>query len=981
MLLAWRCSTRLSLLVALSLLLSACCCNGQYPDADYYWHPDPPTPGLPFNMIVTIPFDYDGSGYLVRFSDFIVRNQQPFNIYGEGWTVETVPGEGNSVASMNCGFSGNEELCWLSGTAGSQAVFNRTMHTPPDASGIKYGFVFDSDDTYRSNIAMGQPRYSLDATFSRVDELSPASSFVPGQAEQEFQFLAVVTNRGPSVQRSGACRLQVSPAGAATWVTPLPAGCAIEGDSGNSILKCSYYSVVDVDASLNVAEGVALIPHPSHRGGFQVELLECGGLIASETLSFEVVGSDTFSFSMDHVEMNLSVAIASKEGTAGKELQLGATINNQGPSSSLGTVCRWTLPKGVSLANDPQVMGCNITSSNGEEGSSQVQCNLDQPLNVLPGSRSIKLAVLLDASLLPEEEVTRMVAVECKDELGVWTERGEAPLIVNTLCNSLSISPLWLNPPSSSSSSNTKRQEEEEEEEEEEKPKEELEFMMEMKSGGPSWAEDVSCTMTFSHGTFLSSSATGSSSFVGPEFCSPLVQEEDLQQVRCVMGQLTTEVPKVFNFSLSVWAEEESFRMTMACNSSTTNSFEATDSLRAVVNVQTGELILLRPNQNFPDEGSSSNSEDDENKSGGGGGSGSDLTGVYVAVPLSVLALVVIVAVVVGFFLVRRKKQRRSLAMRERDLESSYEDGEELYGYKSDVIKNSTNKRGGKNEGGGRKERGGVQIAWEIPFDEMEFEKEIGKGAFGVVWKGSWRDSEVAIKQLLRLQSKSDVEAFQAEVELMKRLRPHANVVLLMGVCMEEGHPFCLVTEFLPRGDLRHFLRSKEGKLVAKDKKTLVRMAREIAAGMSHLHAEGITHRDLAARNLLLGKDLTIKVSDFGLALKQSKLKDGKFEEDTPMPLKWIAPECLESNQYSEKTDVWSYGVTLWELTNQGAEPYPGMSSVEAAVAVLKGHKLESTKADACPAVLQQVMEQCFATDPDERPTFSEIVKLLDRAK
>ncbi|KAL6079714.1 non-membrane spanning protein tyrosine kinase [Balamuthia mandrillaris] len=371
---------------------------------------------------------------------------------------------------------------------------------------------------------------------------------------------------------------------------------------------------------------------------------------------------------------------------------------------------------------------------------------------------------------------------------------------------------------------------------------------------------------------------------------------------------------------------------------------------------------------------SSSASESDREEDGG---DDEDKTPIIAGASVGggLLLLLVVFAVVAAFVIWQRRGSRsRNRFKDQRDLENGVED---LYEMKKDFVAPSAGTEKGVRQG--RVDTLDQGMSWEIAWQDLEFAEKLGEGAFGTVWRGLWRNSEVAIKQVSGLGSEKSLEAFKAEVELMKRLRPHANVVLLMGVCMEEGHPFCLVTEFLPKGDLLRFLQSKEGKKAMKDEKTLLRMAREIAAGMSHLHAEGITHRDLAARNLLLGKDLTIKVSDFGLAHKQEKggEEERQLDEDAQVPVKWLAPEVLKSNTYGPAADVWSYGVILWELANLGMEPYPGMSMEEASLAVLDGQHPDIPS--SLPSILQDIMEECFAADPEERPSFASIVKQLKR--
>ncbi|KAL6060152.1 Tyrosine-protein kinase jak2 [Balamuthia mandrillaris] len=214
-------------------------------------------------------------------------------------------------------------------------------------------------------------------------------------------------------------------------------------------------------------------------------------------------------------------------------------------------------------------------------------------------------------------------------------------------------------------------------------------------------------------------------------------------------------------------------------------------------------------------------------------------------------------------------------------------------------------------------------FSWEIPFEELEFKNEIGRGAFGVVWKGIWRDSDVAIKRL----QESNWKEFAVELEIMQKLRPHTNVLQLLGVAYQDNTPFC-ITELMPKGNLWHFLQTKEGKEFVQTTTNLVQMAKEIAAGMNHLHSEGIVHRDLAARNLLLTETNEIKVSDFGLS---RLIVNVESAQEVIGPLKWMAPECFIESKYSEKSDVWSYGITLWEIITFGKEPYSKMNGIQVA--------------------------------------------------
>ena len=199
------------------------------------------------------------------------------------------------------------------------------------------------------------------------------------------------------------------------------------------------------------------------------------------------------------------------------------------------------------------------------------------------------------------------------------------------------------------------------------------------------------------------------------------------------------------------------------------------------------------------------------------------------------------------------------------------------------------------NPGGSIGTRGngpGLQ-PFEIPNDELQKEKEIGRGAFGVVYKGYWRDSEVAIKELQLSQTSGhqfdkELKEFQDEAAVMKGLRPHANVILLLGVTPPPN--LCIVAEFCENGALYTYLHGD----AHIDDAQKIKFAQGIASGMSHLHTEGIIHRDLATRNILLSEGLTPKISDFGLSRFGAPDDDNQTKSDVG-PLKWMAPEAIKA--------------------------------------------------------------------------------------
>ncbi|XP_078379572.1 uncharacterized protein LOC144662599 isoform X1 [Oculina patagonica] len=387
---------------------------------------------------------------------------------------------------------------------------------------------------------------------------------------------------------------------------------------------------------------------------------------------------------------------------------------------------------------------------------------------------------------------------------------------------------------------------------------------------------------------------------------------------------------------------------------------------------------------------------------------------------------------------------------------------------------------------------------WEVLPQQVVFEEEIGRGAFGKVLKGTYKESPgievfyktrtqtvdfkegrtVAIKVLGDTADEEARNQLLEEIEIMKAIGSHRNVVSMLG-CWVNSDPIFLLLEYVPYGDLQRWLRNKrmqksyqknyynegdplrldaieecfgvddeskallvrdEGEdkeLVHCDKPTmdgtnndLVDSARrytldpasqddaakeskpdvegrkkstqvpqntrhgtvqheedfiakdllcfawQIARGMKFLSSNGFVHRDLAARNVLLGEDKIVKISDFGL-MRQTHESVYQIKKGKKIPVKWMAPEALYNSEYTTKSDVWSFGILLWELSTMGGNPYPGINNKELHNLLKTGYRME--KPDTCSDKLYQLVLDCWKDEPSERPTFESATRSLEQ--
>ncbi|KAL8144096.1 hypothetical protein V2J09_017128 [Rumex salicifolius] len=263
----------------------------------------------------------------------------------------------------------------------------------------------------------------------------------------------------------------------------------------------------------------------------------------------------------------------------------------------------------------------------------------------------------------------------------------------------------------------------------------------------------------------------------------------------------------------------------------------------------------------------------------------------------------------------------------------------------------------------------------EISWDDLHLKERVGAGSFGTVHRAEWHGSDVAVK-LLTIQDFHDdqLKEFLREVAIMKRIR-HPNVVLFMGAVTKSPR-LSIVTEYLPRGSLYRLIhRPAAGEVM--DQKRRLRMALDVAKGINYLHSLSppVVHWDLKSPNLLVDKNWTVKVCDFGLSrFKPNTFLSSKSVAGTP---EWMAPEFLRGEPSNEKSDVYSFGVILWELATM-QQPWGGHSHAQVVGAVAFQNRKLAIPANVSPA-LASLMEACWQDNPSERPSFPSIVDNLKK--
>ncbi|CAL1271528.1 unnamed protein product [Larinioides sclopetarius] len=253
---------------------------------------------------------------------------------------------------------------------------------------------------------------------------------------------------------------------------------------------------------------------------------------------------------------------------------------------------------------------------------------------------------------------------------------------------------------------------------------------------------------------------------------------------------------------------------------------------------------------------------------------------------------------------------------------------------------------------------------YEVPFESLEFFQTLGKGNFGEVFYGLWNGTvEVAIKRLISNGVQTD--EFRREVAVMKAIC-HPKIVRLYAICTER-EPFCIVMEYMCNGNLQHYLKTDLGKRLQLP--SLVRICSQIADGMMYLEANNMIHRDLAARNILVGDGGIVKLADFGLA----RIVDEAIyvASGGKLPIRWAAPEAYTTGEFTIKSDVWSFGIALYEIFTHGGSPYSGMTNSQVSQLVTKqDYRMPKPSDPDCIDAVYEIMTMCWKKDPKDRPTF-----------
>ena len=283
-----------------------------------------------------------------------------------------------------------------------------------------------------------------------------------------------------------------------------------------------------------------------------------------------------------------------------------------------------------------------------------------------------------------------------------------------------------------------------------------------------------------------------------------------------------------------------------------------------------------------------------------------------------------------------------------------------------------------------------TQDKWETERSSVKFLKCLTAGEFGEIWEANLVTEASSVMIKTNIATNIPQETFLKEAIILKKLR-HDNIIRLHGICTRE-YPFYIVTELMKNGNLKAYLEHQHEMGHDLKPSELIDITVQMANGMIYLGEQDYIHCDLKAENILVGEHNTIKIANFHLARHLNGNRYCTIEGSTRLAIRWTAPEGFTcnrlsivsdtskrlsimtkctSNQLSIKSDVWSFGILLWELVTKGSLPYPGMTNQQVREAVPKGYRMPEPK--DCPEPFYQIMLACWELNDYERPTFNNI--------
>nr|XP_047905299.1 insulin receptor-related protein [Anser cygnoides] len=277
-----------------------------------------------------------------------------------------------------------------------------------------------------------------------------------------------------------------------------------------------------------------------------------------------------------------------------------------------------------------------------------------------------------------------------------------------------------------------------------------------------------------------------------------------------------------------------------------------------------------------------------------------------------------------------------------------------------------------------------VPDEWEVSREKITVIRELGQGSFGMVYEGlalglvaEGEETKVALKTVNELATMRERIEFLNEASVMKAFKCH-HVVRLLGV-VSQGQPALVIMELMTRGDLKSYLRSlrpdaEQGQGQPRGQLTLSHMlqiATQIASGMVYLASLHFVHRDLATRNCLVGHELVVKIGDFGMSRDIYSTDYYRVGGRTMLPIRWMPPESILYRKFTTESDIWSFGVVLWEIFTYGKQPWYQLSNTEAIECITQGRELERPR--TCPSEVYDIMQSCWQREPQQRQRIKDI--------